>query len=48
MAVNEMIVQYKKNYINLLMKYISKTDCRSRDRMVIGFTTTDAINDYHH
>ena len=30
------------------MKYISKTDCRSRDRMVIGFTTTDAINDYHH
>ena len=23
-------------------------DCRTRDRMVVGFTTTYAISEYHH
>ena len=25
-----------------------KRDCRGRDRMVVGFTTTYAINAYNH
>jgi len=27
---------------------MNKGDCRGRDRMVVGFTTTYAISVYHH
>jgi hypothetical protein len=38
------------NVVHLALIEIRKSnrDCRGRDRMVVGFTTTYAISAYHH
>jgi hypothetical protein len=38
---------YEYNYYRMLLLNILR-GCQGRDRMVVGFTTTYAINAYHH
>ena len=35
-------------YLSCLLYYLLRRDRRGRDRMIVKFTTTCALSDYHH